>query len=46
MPYKVQGSDIMVYKDGKWVLFRHCKSPQAAYGLMNKVKNSEKKKKK
>lgn len=44
MPYKVQGSNVMVMKAGKWEIFRKCASPQAAYGLMNKVKGSEKKK--
>lgn len=30
MPYKIRGSNVLHYKNGKWSVKQHCKSPAAA----------------
>jgi len=34
VPYKVEGSNVLHEKDGKWTVKQHCKSHQAALRAM------------
>lgn len=38
MPYKVQGTNIMHFKNGKWTVKQKMKNKKDAYGIIQKLK--------
>jgi hypothetical protein len=41
MPYKVEGSDVLHFKNGKWSVKQHCDSPAAADSAMRLLEGIE-----
>jgi hypothetical protein len=41
MPYKVQGSNLLHFKSGKWSIKQHCSSPENAKKAMHLLEGIE-----